>query len=114
MKAYLAVAEHYALPLAPLALAWVYSHPAVTATVIGATNLDQLRDNVMALNLAPLSKEVLASFEDAHLLHLDPTKGKHAMMDLNHDYDDPSKAPWGSKDSDIDPELDQLISQRLQ
>jgi Aldo/keto reductase family len=35
----------------PLALAWVYSRPFVTSTILGVTNVDQLKENVMALNI---------------------------------------------------------------
>jgi aryl-alcohol dehydrogenase-like predicted oxidoreductase len=34
-----------------LALAWVASHPAVTAPIIGARNLDQLRPSLESVNI---------------------------------------------------------------
>ncbi|MEQ8673096.1 MAG: aldo/keto reductase [Aggregatilineales bacterium] len=36
---------------ATLAIAWVMSHPAVTAPIIGARNLEQLKDSLLALNV---------------------------------------------------------------
>lgn len=42
-----------------LALAWVKSHPAVTAPIIGARNLDQLKDSLAAadMNLDPATRD---------------------------------------------------------
>ena len=34
------------------AVAWVGAHPAITAPIIGARNLDQLKDSLSAANLA--------------------------------------------------------------
>jgi hypothetical protein len=43
------------MPLAPIALSFVYSRPFVSSTIIGATSLQQLEDNVMALNVMVFS-----------------------------------------------------------
>ena len=51
VRRYQAVADIISMPLGALALAWVYSRPFVTSTIIGATSLQQLEDNVMALNM---------------------------------------------------------------
>ena len=74
VKEYQAVADLISLPLAPLALAYVYSRPFVTSTIIGATNVQQLRDNVLALNLAPLSDDVLDLLNGVYKKHRDPSK----------------------------------------
>jgi aryl-alcohol dehydrogenase-like predicted oxidoreductase len=74
VKEYQAVADTLALPLAPVALAFVYSRPFVTSTIIAATTADQLRDNVMALNLAPLSVEIIKLLDDVYRKHRDPCK----------------------------------------
>lgn len=114
MRAYAAIATQYDLPLASIAAAWVYAHPAVCSTLIGASSLDQLRDNVQALNLVPLGDKLMKQIEKTHRTFVDPTKGVFPLVDPNSEYTDPSKLPWGAKDQDVDPELDILINQRLQ
>jgi aryl-alcohol dehydrogenase-like predicted oxidoreductase len=43
-------AEHGIKP-ATLAVAWVMSHPAITAPIIGARNLEQLEDSLAAIDV---------------------------------------------------------------
>lgn len=112
VRRYAALAESISMPLAPVSLAWVYSRPFVSSTLIGATNMQQLEDNVMALNI-PISSEVAKLINGVYRNFLDPTRGYEDVIDPNLDYIDPSKLPWGAKDQDVDPELDTLISQRL-
>mmetsp|Transcript_2026 Transcript_2026/g.3202 ORF Transcript_2026/g.3202 Transcript_2026/m.3202 type:complete len:450 (-) Transcript_2026:937-2286(-) len=113
IREYQALADYLSLPLGPLALAFVYSRPFVTSTIIGATTPQQLRDNVMALNLAPLSDDALLRINEIYQKHRDPSKGAFEVIDPNLEYIDPSKLPWGAKDQDVDPELDIIINQRL-
>jgi aryl-alcohol dehydrogenase-like predicted oxidoreductase len=112
VRAYKAVADEVSMPLAPLALAWVYSRPYVTSTVIGATTLSQLEDNVMALNV-PVSEEVAGLVEAVHRRLTEPARGVFDVVDPYVEYTDPATLPWGGKDQDVDPELDILINQRL-
>lgn len=112
VQEYSDLADNFYLPLAPLALAYVYSRPFVLSTIIGATSPAQLEDNVMALNMAPLSEELLHEIDLVYRRNIDPTKGKFKVVDPNIEYVDPAKLPWGAKDQDVDPELDVLISQR--
>lgn len=112
VRKYQEVADIVSLPLAPLALAWVTSRPFVTSTIIGATNADQLRDNVFSLNI-PINEEISELFNEVYRKHLDPTRGNFEVIDPNLEYIDPSKLPWGAKDQDVDPELDILINQRI-
>ena len=44
-------AQQYGFPPAGLAIAWVASHPAVTAPIIGARNLDQLEGSLKSLQI---------------------------------------------------------------
>src|SRR5690606_1445776 len=44
-------ARSHSLHPATLAVAWVMSHPAVTAPIIGARNLDQLEPSLAALEV---------------------------------------------------------------
>lgn len=112
VQEYKNIADSFYLPLAPLALAYVYSRPFVLSTIIGATSPDQLADNVMALNMAPLSEDLVKEIDAVYRRNIDPTKGKFKVVDPNIEYIDPAKLPWGAKDQDVDPELDILISQR--
>jgi aryl-alcohol dehydrogenase-like predicted oxidoreductase len=106
------VADDISMPMSVLSLAWVYTRPFVTSTVIGATSLTQLEDNVMALNM-PISEEVARMINEVHRSYIDPSKGTFEIVDPYIEYTDPSKLPWGGKDQDVDPELDILINQRL-
>ncbi len=45
------VADTAGLPLAKVALAWVIAQPGVTSTIIGAKSVEQLQDNLAALDL---------------------------------------------------------------
>ena len=46
-----ALAERHGYPPAALAVAWVGSHPAVTAPIIGARTLDQLKQTLAAVDI---------------------------------------------------------------
>jgi aryl-alcohol dehydrogenase-like predicted oxidoreductase len=48
-----------------MALAWCYSRWFVGSTIIGATNLTQLKENIDAADLV-LSAEVLKGIEEIH------------------------------------------------
>jgi len=52
------IAEKHNLTLTQLALAFVNDRPFVTSTIIGATNKEQLRENIDSIN-TKLSKEIL-------------------------------------------------------
>ncbi len=62
---YLEIAERHHLDMAQMALAFVNSRPFVTSTIIGATNLDQLKENVDSIYVE-LSSEVLKEIEEVH------------------------------------------------
>ena len=49
--------------LAQLALTWVLRHPQVTSALIGASSVEQLEQNVKALEASPLTDEELAAIE---------------------------------------------------
>ena len=59
---YVALAHAHGLDPAQLALAFVNSRPFVTATIIGATSLDQLRADIASIDVT-LSAEILAEIE---------------------------------------------------
>ena len=51
VAAYAEVARKHGLSPAQLALAWCYSRPWVASTIIGATTLPQLEENIEAFQL---------------------------------------------------------------
>ena len=112
IEAYSEAADSVGLPLGALSIAFVASRPFTTSTIIGATNLQQLEENVLSLNI-PINDEIKSILDGVMAKHPDPTKGVFKIMDPSKEYIDPSKLPWGAKDVDVDPELDLLISERL-
>lgn len=50
-KAYLKIAEENNLTLAQMSLAFVNQQPFVTSNIIGATSIDQLRENIESINV---------------------------------------------------------------
>ena len=55
-----------------LALAYVHSRPFLWSTIIGATTMTQLKDNIDSINIR-LSKEVIDEIEHLHKEHSNPT-----------------------------------------
>ncbi len=64
-RAYNEIAKKHNLSLTQMALAFVNDRPFVTSTIIGATNLSQLKENINSINVA-LSEEVLKEIESVH------------------------------------------------
>lgn len=62
---YAQLAEQHGLSLTQLALAFIKQQFFVTSTIIGATNLDQLKENIQAFEI-DLSEEILKAIEDIH------------------------------------------------
>lgn len=62
---YAQLAEQHGLSLTQLALVFIKQQFFVTSTIIGATNLDQLKENIQAFEV-DLSEEVLKGIEDIH------------------------------------------------
>ncbi len=56
------VATSHNLSLTQMSLAWVYQFNGVTSSIIGATSLEQLKEDIDAYNLT-LSEEVLAEID---------------------------------------------------
>ena len=61
-KAYKEVAVKHGLSMTQMALAFVNQQPFVTSNIIGATKLEQLKENIASIDLE-LSDEVLADIE---------------------------------------------------
>ncbi|MFY0713390.1 NADP(H)-dependent aldo-keto reductase [Seonamhaeicola sp. NFXS20] len=62
---YLKIAEANGVSLAQMALAFVNNQPFVTANIIGATNLEQLKENIDSINVS-LNNEVLDAINEVH------------------------------------------------
>jgi aryl-alcohol dehydrogenase-like predicted oxidoreductase len=71
VAAYREVARRYGLSPAQLALAFVYRRWFVASTIIGATGLDQLRENLDAWEVS-LPAEAVADIEAVHLRYTNP------------------------------------------
>lgn len=65
VRRYIAVAEKHGLDVCQMALAFVNSRPFVTANIIGATSMEQLKSNIASIDLE-LSQDVLDDIEDVY------------------------------------------------
>jgi aryl-alcohol dehydrogenase-like predicted oxidoreductase len=75
VEKYIAVAEKYKLTPTQLALAWCYKQPHVASTIIGATSLTQLSENIEAYGkISSITDEVLHDIEQVYKIYRDPTK----------------------------------------
>ena len=64
-KKYLKIAEDHNMSLAQMSLAFVNERPFLTSNIIGATNLEQLEENIESINIS-LSDEVMNLINDVH------------------------------------------------
>ena len=65
VEQYLKIANKYGLTLSELSLAYINQLPFVTSNIIGATRMDQLKENINSINIE-LSEEILAEIEAVH------------------------------------------------
>ena len=56
---YFNIADKHNLSLAEMSLAFVNDRPFVTSNIIGATNMEQLKENINSINIK-LSKEIIS------------------------------------------------------
>lgn len=71
-EAYVKLAQSHGLSPTQMALAYINSRPFLTANVIGATDLDQLEEDIASAGVV-LSEEVLAGIEAIHKEHPNPS-----------------------------------------
>jgi len=64
-RRYKAIADAHGLSLTQMSLAFVNTRPFVTANIIGATSLDQLKENIGSIDV-DLSDEILEKIEAVH------------------------------------------------
>lgn len=62
---YLKIAEKNGMTLAQMSLAFVNERPFLTSNIIGATSLDQLKENINSINTS-LNQEMLDAIEKVH------------------------------------------------
>lgn len=109
VEGYAAVCTELSLPMTAVALSFVTSRDFVTSTVVGATSTAQLEEAVLALNV-PYTERLAAAVERVHAENWMPTRGQLLHADPALDPTDPATLPWGSKDADVDPALEELLT----
>jgi len=67
------IAEKHGFTLVQLAIGWVTSQPFVTSTLMGATSVNQLREDLNALN-TPIFSEVVNDLQEIFVKYRDPTR----------------------------------------
>ncbi len=70
-QSYVQIAEKHGLSPAQMALAFVNSRPFLYSTIIGATSMLQLKENIESINKI-LPEEVLNEIEEVHRLNSNP------------------------------------------
>lgn len=68
---YVALAREHGISPAQMALAFVNSRPFVTANIIGATSMEQLKENIASIDIT-LSDELLQGIETIHTVQPNP------------------------------------------
>ncbi|QCU89945.1 NADP(H)-dependent aldo-keto reductase [Thiomicrorhabdus sediminis] len=71
-QAYVDLAKEHNLSPATMALAYVNSRPFVTSNIIGATTMDQLKENIASIEVA-LNHELLEQLEQIHQRYTYPS-----------------------------------------
>ena len=71
IESYFKIAKKYGIPPSKFANAFVNNRPFVTSNIIGATTMDQLKENIDSINLT-LSKDMLSDIENIHLSDPNP------------------------------------------
>ncbi|WP_053992701.1 aldo/keto reductase [Mangrovimonas sp. TPBH4] len=70
-KRYLEIAEDNNMTLAQMSLAFVTQQPFVTSNIIGATNLEQLEENIGSIHIT-LNDDILKAINEVHTLIPNP------------------------------------------
>jgi aryl-alcohol dehydrogenase-like predicted oxidoreductase len=71
IAAHVALARKYGLDPAQMALAWINGRDFVTANIIGATNLNQLKSNIASIDVK-LPPELVKEIEELHKVYTIP------------------------------------------
>lgn len=73
VAAYSGIASKHGLTPTQLALSWCYHRPQVASSIIGATSLEQLEENLKVFDVK-LSDEILEEIDEVYKVFTDPTK----------------------------------------
>jgi len=68
---YYEIAQQHGLSLAQLALAFVNTRPFLTSNIIGATTMEQLKENIASIEVE-LTPEIMTAIEAVHQVYPDP------------------------------------------
>ena len=71
IEKYVKLAKQYNIPPSTFANAFVNDRPFVTSNIIGATTMDQLKENIDSIDIT-LSKEILEEVKNIHLSDPNP------------------------------------------
>ena len=71
IESYFKLAKKYGISASILANSFVNDRPFVTSNIIGATNMEQLKENINSIDLT-LPKEILDEIENIHLSDPNP------------------------------------------
>ena len=71
IESYFRLAKKYGIPPSTFANSFVNDRPFVTSNIIGATSMDQLKENIDSINVT-LSKDILKEIENIHLSDPNP------------------------------------------
>ena len=71
IEKYVKLAKDYNISPSTFANAFVNNRPFVTSNIIGATDMDQLKENIESININ-LSKDIMKKIEEIHLLDPNP------------------------------------------
>ncbi|NND08177.1 MAG: aldo/keto reductase [Saprospiraceae bacterium] len=69
---YLAIADKYGISLTRLSLAFINAQPFVTSNIIGATDLEQLEENISSINVE-FTSEMLEDINEVHAAISNPS-----------------------------------------
>lgn len=76
VNAYCAIAEKHGITPAQLALSWCYRNNLVTSTIIGATTIPQLEENLKAYDIR-LDDGIMSEINKVYRKYTDPTKARN-------------------------------------
>ncbi len=71
VRKYLAIAEKHGVSLAQMSLAFVNQLPFITGTIIGASKMSQLQENIASINI-DLSDEIIKEINAVHATNPNP------------------------------------------
>jgi aryl-alcohol dehydrogenase-like predicted oxidoreductase len=78
VNAYCDLAVKHGFTPAQLALAWCYQNPMVASTIIGATTLEQLHENIQTYDKKQdVTEDVLKDIDAIYRQYTDPTKARN-------------------------------------